>query len=381
MSLSKIDKEFVKAFAQTPDVIAAAPGRVNLIGEHIDYSDGYVLPFAIADRTYAALRKRSDRLVRIASVQRREAIVTVKLDDINPKLKGQWERYVLGVIWAMGINQGVNVMIDGHVPLGAGLSSSAALECSVATGLNDLFSLGFDVETLARLTQKAENEYVGVPCGIMDQSVSLMAKTGSALLLDCRDLSVRHVVFDVASSGLELLIIDTQAHHSLTDGGYAERRASCDSVVAKLGIRSMRELTIEKLETAKDQITKTEFIRARHAVSEIARVIDAVAALEAKNFIELGALLNASHTSLRDDYDVSCPELNAAVNAALSAGALGARMVGGGFGGSAIALIKASQTQEVINVIEIEFKRNSFKAPRFFTSLPSQGAEIIQRGL
>ena len=381
MSLSKIDKEFVKAFAQTPDVIAAAPGRVNLIGEHIDYSDGYVLPFAIADRTYAALRKRSDRLVRIASVQRREAIVTVKLDDINPKLKGQWERYVLGVIWAMGINQGVNVMIDGHVPLGAGLSSSAALECSVATGLNDLFSLGFDVETLARLTQKAENEYVGVPCGIMDQSVSLMAKTGSALLLDCRDLSVRHVVFDVASSGLELLIIDTQAHHSLTDGGYAERRASCDSVVAKLGIRSMRELTIEKLETAKDQITKTEFIRARHAVSEIARVIDAVAALEAKNFIELGALLNASHTSLRDDYDVSCPELNAAVNAALSAGALGARMVGGGFGGSAIALIKASQTQEVINAIEIEFKRNSFKAPRFFTSLPSQGAEIIQRGL
>jgi len=381
MSLSKIDKEFVKAFAQTADVIAAAPGRVNLIGEHIDYSDGYVLPFAIADRTYAALRKRSDRLVRIASVQRREAIVTVKLDDINPKLKGQWERYVLGVIWAMGINQGVNVMIDGHVPLGAGLSSSAALECSVATGLNDLFSLGFDVETLARLTQKAENEYVGVPCGIMDQSVSLMAKTGSALLLDCRDLSVRHVVFDVASSGLELLIIDTQAHHSLTDGGYAERRASCDSVVAKLGIRSMRELTIEKLETAKDQITKTEFIRARHAVSEIARVIDAVAALEAKNFIELGALLNASHTSLRDDYDVSCPELNAAVNAALSAGALGARMVGGGFGGSAIALIKASQTQEVINVIEIEFKRNSFKAPRFFTSLPSQGAEIIQRGL
>jgi len=381
MSLSKIDKEFVKAFAQTADVIAAAPGRVNLIGEHIDYSDGYVLPFAIADRTYAALRKRSDRLVRIASVQRREAIVTVKLDDINPKLKGQWERYVLGVIWAMGINQGVNVMIDGHVPLGAGLSSSAALECSVATGLNDLFSLGFDVETLARLTQKAENEYVGVPCGIMDQSVSLMAKTGSALLLDCRDLSVRHVVFDVASSGLELLIIDTQAHHSLTDGGYAERRASCDSVVAKLGIRSMRELTIEKLETAKDQITKTEFIRARHAVSEIARVIDAVAALEAKNFIELGALLNASHTSLRDDYDVSCPELNAAVNAALSAGALGARMVGGGFGGSAIALIKASQTQEVINAIEIEFKRNSFKAPRFFTSLPSQGAEIIQRGL
>jgi len=381
MPISKIDKEFVKTFGQTPDVIAAAPGRVNLIGEHIDYSDGYVLPFAIADRTYAALRKRPDRLVRIASAQRRKAIITLNLDEINPTVKGQWERYVLGVIWAMGINEGVDVMIDGHVPLGAGLSSSAALECSVATALNDLFSLGFDLETLARLTQKAENQYVGVPCGIMDQSVSLMAKTGSALLLDCRDLTSRHVVFDVASSGLELLIIDTQAHHSLTDGGYAERRASCDSVVAKLGIRSMRELTLEKLENSKDAITATEFIRARHAVSEIARVIDAVAALEAKNFQELGLLLNASHESLRDDYDVSCPELNAAVNASLSAGALGARMVGGGFGGSAIALIKASQTQEVIKAIEIEFKKNSFKAPRFFTSLPSQGAEIIQRGL
>ena len=381
MSISKIDREFVHTFAETPDAIAAAPGRVNLIGEHIDYSDGYVLPFAIADRTYAAIRKRSDRLIRIASTQRRKTIITINLDDINPQLKGQWERYVLSVIWAMEINKGVDVMIDGHVPLGAGLSSSAALECSVATALNDLFSLGFDLETLARLTQKGENQYVGVPCGIMDQSVSLMAKSGSALLLDCRDLTSRHVVFDVASSGLELLIIDTQTHHSLTDGGYAERRASCDSVVSKLGIRSMRELTLEKLENSKDVITATEFIRARHAVSEIARVIDAVAALESKNFQELGLLLNASHASLRDDYDVSCPELNAAVNASLSAGALGARMVGGGFGGSAIALIKASQTQEVIKTIEIEFAKNSFKAPRFFTSLPSQGAEVIQRGL
>ena len=381
MSISKVDKEFVKVFAQTPDVIAAAPGRVNLIGEHIDYSDGYVLPFAIADQTYAAIRKRPDRVVRIASTQRRKTIVTVNLDDINPSLKGQWERYVLSVIWAMGIDQGVDVMIDGHVPLGAGLSSSAALECSVATALNDLFSLGFDLETLARLTQKGENQYVGVPCGIMDQSVSLMAKSGSALLLDCRDLTSRHVVFDVASSGLELLIIDTQVHHSLTDGGYAERRASCDSVVSKLGIRSMRELTLEKLENSKDVITQPEFIRARHAVSEIARLIKAVTALETKNFQELGLLLNASHASLRDDYDVSCPELNAAVNASRSAGALGARMVGGGFGGSAIALIKASHTQEVIKAIEKEFKKNSFKAPRFFTSLPSQGAEIIQRGL
>lgn len=381
MSFSTIEKKFVDTFGQSPEVIAAAPGRVNLIGEHIDYSDGYVLPFAIADRTYAAIRRRPDRLVRIASAQRKNTVITVNLDEVHPGLKGQWERYVLSVMWAMQVKHGVDVMIDGHVPLGAGLSSSAALECSVATALNDLFSLGFSVESLARLAQKGENEYVGVPCGIMDQSVSLMAKRGSALLLDCRDLTSRDIAFDVASHGLELLIIDTQAHHSLTDGGYAQRRASCDGVVAKLSVRSMRELTMEKLEASYDLISTTEFMRARHAVTEIARVLDAVKALESKNFTTLGGLLNASHASLRDDYDVSCPELNTAVDAAITAGALGARMVGGGFGGSAIALIKASHTQETIKSIEVAFESKRFKTPRFFTSLPSQGAEIIQRGL
>jgi len=381
MSISTIEEKFVDTFGQSPEVVAAAPGRVNLIGEHIDYSDGYVLPFAIADRTYAALRRRPDRLVRIASAQRKNTVITVNLDEVHPGLKGQWERYVLSVIWAMQIKHGVDVMIDGHVPLGAGLSSSAALECSVATALNELFSLGFSVESLARLAQKGENEYVGVPCGIMDQSVSLMAKRGSALLLDCRDLTSRDIAFDVASHGLELLIIDTQAHHSLTDGGYAQRRASCDGVVAKLAVRSMRELTMEKLKASHDLISTTEFMRARHAVTEIARVLDAVKALESKNFTTLGDLLNASHASLRDDYDVSCPELNTAVDAAITAGALGARMVGGGFGGSAIALIQASHTQETIKSIEVAFESKRFKSPRFFTSLPSQGAEIIQRGL
>ena len=381
MANTKIEREFVRAFGQTPDIIAAAPGRVNLIGEHIDYSDGYVLPFAIADRTYAAISKRPDNLIRIASVQRKNSIITHTVDEIQPKLKGSWERYVLSVIWAMEIKHGVDVMIDGHVPLGAGLSSSAALECSVATALNDLFSCGFDLESLARLTQRGENEYVGVPCGIMDQSVSLMAKSGSALLLDCRDLTSRNVAFDVASHGLELLIIDTQAHHSLTDGGYAERRASCDRVVSKLSIRSMRELTLEQLENSRNLLSENEFIRARHAVTEIDRVLKAVVALEAKNFKLLGELLNSSHASLRDDYAVSCPELNTAVDASLAAGALGARMVGGGFGGSAIALIEAKNTQATIHAVESGFSKNKFKAPRFFTSLPSQGAEIIQRGL
>jgi galactokinase len=279
----------------------------------------------------------------------------------------------------LGVKEGVDLLIDGHVPLGAGLSSSAALECSVATVMNHLFDLGFNLEELARLTQKAENQYVGVPCGIMDQSVSLMATQGSALLLDCRDLTTKNIPFDVASSGLELLIIDTQAHHALTDGGYAERRASCESVVAKLGITSLRELSMEQLENSRGLLTETEFIRARHAVTEMQRVLECVDALSKSEFEKVGELINQSHASLRDDYTVSCPELDTAVEAALAAGALGSRMVGGGFGGSAIALIQASKTSETIRSIEKAFASKGFKAPRFFTSLPSQGAELLSR--
>ena len=377
--MRQIEKKFLETVGEEPDLVAAAPGRVNLIGEHIDYSDGFVLPFAIKDRTLVAARKRNDSTVRIASAQRRNKIVTVDINQVKPGLKGEWERYALGVLWAMGIKEGVDLLIDGNVPLGAGLSSSAALECSVATAMNHLFDLGFNLEELARLTQKAENQYVGVPCGIMDQSVSLMATQGSALLLDCRDLSTKNISFDVASNGLELLIIDTQAHHALTDGGYAERRASCESVVVKLGITSLRELLMEQLENSRALLTETEFVRARHAVTEMKRVLECVDALSNSDFEKVGHLINQSHTSLRDDYTVSCPELDTAVEAALSAGALGSRMVGGGFGGSAIALIQASKTKETIKLIEKAFSNKGFKAPRFFASLPSQGAELLSR--
>ena len=377
--MSLIEGKFLATFGAEPDVVAAAPGRVNLIGEHIDYSEGFVLPFAIKDRTLVAVRKRNDSTVRIASVQRRNKIVTVDINNVKPGLKGEWERYALGVLWSMGVKSGVDLMIDGHVPLGAGLSSSAALECSVATAMNHLFDMGFNLEELARLTQKAENQYVGVPCGIMDQSVSLMAISGSALLLDCRDLSTRNIPFDVASHGLELLIIDTQAHHALTDGGYAERRASCESVAAKLSVKSMRELRMEQLDASKDQITETEYMRARHAVSEMKRVLDCVDALSIGDFVKVGQLINASHLSLRDDYNVSCPELDTAVDASLAAGAMGSRMVGGGFGGSAIALIEATKTTQTIRAVEKAFADKKFKAPRFFTSLPSQGAELLSR--
>jgi len=372
--MASIARGFEELYGRKPEVISEAPGRVNLIGEHIDYSEGFVLPFAIADRTYAAIAARNDGLVRIASHQRKEKIFSIDISDVKPGSKGDWEKYVLGVLWSLGITSGVDIFVDGNVPGGAGLSSSAALECSVAVALNALFSLGKSKEDLARATQRAENEYVGVPCGIMDQSVSLMAQAGAALLLDCRDLTTEIVPFSVADAGLELLIIDTQAHHALTDGGYAERRAACESVARKLDIPSMRHLTLDSLEAQREKITTTEFIRARHAVTEIARVREAVVALRASDFLTLGKLINASHISLRDDYAVSCPELDVAVDAAIAAGAMGSRMVGGGFGGSAIALIKASDIQKTKDAVLAAFEGNGFRKPRFFTSLPSAGA-------
>ena len=372
--MASIARGFEELYGRKPEVISEAPGRVNLIGEHIDYSEGFVLPFAIADRTYAAIAARNDGLVRIASHQRKEKIFSIDINDVKPGSKGDWEKYVLGVLWRLGITSGVDIFVDGNVPGGAGLSSSAALECSVAVALNTLFSLGKSKEDLARATQRAENDYVGVPCGIMDQSVSLMGQAGAALLLDCRDLTTEIVPFSVADAGLELLIIDTQAHHALTDGGYAERRAACESVARKLDIPSMRHLNLDSLEAQREKITATEFIRARHAVTEIARVREAVVALRASDFMTLGKLINASHISLRDDYAVSCPELDVAVDAAIAAGAMGSRMVGGGFGGSAIALIKASEMQKTKDAVLAAFEGNGFRKPRFFTSLPSAGA-------
>lgn len=372
-----ITELFAKGFGYPPEVVASAPGRVNLIGEHIDYSEGFVLPFAIDAVTKCAIAKRDDEKIRIISAQKKNEVIESNLEAIAAKEGSAWSRYIYGVIWAMEIETGLDIYIDGKVPLGAGLSSSAALECSVATALNHLFQLEKTLPELARLTQRAENDYVGVPCGIMDQSISLMARAGYGLLLDCQDLSTRHIKIDFASSSLRLLIIDTQAHHALTDGGYAKRRESCEEVVKIFSIPSLRQLSMESLLAHKTKLSDIQFKRARHGVGEMVRVLDAVKALEAEDFEALGQLLNQSHNSLRDDYEVSCPELDLAVDTALSSGALGARMVGGGFGGSAIALIKESDAGVVSLAIEKAFAKSGFKAPRFFDSLPSDGAKVI----
>ena len=372
-----ITELFAKGFGYPPEVVASAPGRVNLIGEHIDYSEGFVLPFAIDAVTKCAIAKRDDGKIRIISAQKKNEIIESNLEAIAAKEGSAWSRYIYGVIWAMEIETGLDIYIDGKVPLGAGLSSSAALECSLATALNHLFHLEKTLPELARLTQRAENDYVGVPCGIMDQSISLMARAGYGLLLDCQDLSTRHIKIDFASKSLRLLIIDTQAHHALTDGGYAKRRESCEEVAKIFSIPSLRQLSMESLLAHKAKLSELQFKRARHGVSEMLRVLDAVKALEAEDFEALGQLLNQSHNSLRDDYEVSCPELDLAVDTALSSGALGARMVGGGFGGSAIALIKESDAGTISSIIERAFAKNGFKAPRFFDSLPSDGAKVI----
>ena len=369
---------FSALFSGNPEIICEAPGRVNLIGEHVDYCDGFVMPFAISDRTYAAISRRQDRKIRISSVQRPNEIFETSLDDLQPSAKGEWERYICGVIWAFGekVTSGLDILVDGHVALGAGLSSSAALECSVAFGLNEIFETNLTLAQLAKLAQRAENDFVGMPCGIMDQSVSLMAQAGNALLLDCRDLSTEQIPLDLASAGLELLIIDTRAHHALVDGGYAERRASCESAAAKLGIKALRDCSISQLESSRNKLTELEYIRAEHIVNDIARVHECVDRLKNNDFIAVGEILTKSHTSLRDLFEISCPELNLAVESALANKSLGGRMIGGGFGGSAIALFKVEDVDQAKHAIAAAFKGAEFKEPRFFTSLPSAGARV-----
>lgn len=372
-----IRDSFSDIYGLAPDLISAAPGRVNLIGEHVDYNDGFVLPFAIEARTYCALRIREDTRIRIASKQEGGAPFETDIASLKALTGPIWTRYILGVIWALDVKSGLEILIDSEVPTGAGLSSSAALECSVAVALNEILDLDISLADLARITQRAENEFVGVPCGIMDQSISLMGKSGHALLLDCRDLTTRQIRVDFANAGLKLLIVDTRAHHALVDGGYAQRRAQCEAVASLLGVKALRDLSLSELEVAREKLPEINFKRARHVITEISRVNEAVQALEVDDFEKFGSLMTKSHISLRDDYNVSCSELDIAVDTALNEGALGARMVGGGFGGSAIALIRESDAGKVAAAIERNFKDNGFVAPRFFDSLPSEGARVI----
>ena len=362
------------------DGVWSAPGRVNLIGEHTDYNDGFVLPMAISQRTAVAVRRRDDRFVRVSS-QHSSLTAEIDLDAVDQAVLEDWPAYPLGVVWAVwesgaDLSQasGLEIYIDSDVPIGAGLSSSAAIECAVAVALRDLWNLGSSDADLARLCQRAENVAVGAPTGIMDQSVSLMANDGHALFLDCRSLETEHVPFDIDSEGLAIVAIDTAVKHANNDGGYASRRASCETAAATMGLAALRDATMELLEAHRTQLSEVDYIRARHIITENQRVLDTVATLKVEGASAIGDLLSRSHVSMRDDFDISCPELNVAVEASMASGALGSRMTGGGFGGTAIALVRTGGVDALIDAVTQAFADHGFATPRCFVVTAAAGA-------
>ena len=375
---SALTERFQETFGTAPDGVWQAPGRVNLIGEHTDYNEGFVLPFAIDKTAKVALRLRSDSTVRLLSTFGGHGLVESSLDGLKPGSGQGWSRYPLGVAWALrerGVPvPGFDLLLDSDVPLGAGLSSSHAIECAVITALNELTGAGLTAEELVLETQRAENVFVGAPTGIMDQSASLRGAKGQAVFLDCRDQHVDLVPFDAEASGLVLLVIDTKVSHSHADGGYASRRASCELGAEVLGVTALRDVGLEDLEEASGVLDETTLRRVRHVVTENDRVLQTVELLGSKGPASIGSLLDASHASMRDDFEISCPELDLAVDTSRANGAIGARMTGGGFGGSAIALTPVGQEQEVRDAVVRAFAKAGFTEPDIFTVTPAAGA-------
>jgi galactokinase len=367
----RVADAFREAYGTNPEGVWHAPGRVNLIGEHTDYNDGFVLPFAVPWGVTAAAGRRDDGVIRIVSLQ---ATGEPRVLSALGEAQG-WERYPAGVFWALGVTRGADIVIDGDVPKGAGLSSSAALELAVALALNDLYALGHAPMELAKLSQKAENDFVGMPCGIMDQAASALSKEGHALFLDCRSLATRNIPLDLAAYGLTLLIINTGVHHELADGQYARRRQDCEDAAKLLGVPALRDVT--DLAAALAQLSGDLRKRVQHVVTENHRVEAVIGLLRAGALPEIGAILNASHLSLRDQYEVSSPELDVAVEAAIRGGARGARMTGGGFGGSAIALVAPERAQTVRDQVGAAYAAEGWAAPSFLTATPAAGARRI----
>lgn len=365
-----------------------APGRVNIIGEHTDYNDGYVLPIALPMTVECAGRRRSDDRILLRSRQRPGERIALGLGALEHERVAlpEWARYPLGVV-AEFVRRGhpvggVELRIDGRVPIGAGLSSSAALCCSVAIALRDLFELGLSDRELIDLARTAENRYVGVPTGILDQSAAILCTEGHALFLDVRRFeraepgAAEQIPFDLRGSGLELLVVDTGHPHRLAESGYAERRAQCLAAAAESGVRSLREIdSLDALARLDDPVLRR---RARHVVGENARVLEVVALLcGGADPREIGPVLTASHTSLREDFEVSTPALDAVVTDALAAGAYGARMVGGGFGGSVIALVDQDAVDQVTAAVRDGLVGNGLPEPRVFIAAPAAGAHRV----
>jgi galactokinase len=392
LAAARATAAFHEAYGRDPDGLWAAPGRVNVVGEHVDYQAGLCLPFALPQRTVVAVAARDDDLLRLRSVQCGGSGDGWKgrISEVRPGSVPGWAGYGAGVPWAMradGLDvPGVDALVDGAVPLGAGLSSSAALECAMALALDAVAGLGLSATDtgrarLAAACVRAENEIAGAPTGGMDQASSLRCRAGHALLLDCRDFGVTHLPFDLAGAGLELLVVDTRAHHVLVDGQYGSRRDSCARACALLGVASLREVPPSDLDAALATLRAgggEELCRyTRHVVTEIERVRAVAGLLGTHRPREIGPLLDSSHRSLRDDYRISCPELDTACEAALAAGALGARMTGGGFGGSAVALTDSAAVAGVASAVARAFAARGWDPPAFLHAVPSAGGERI----
>jgi galactokinase len=367
---------FREIFGVEPEGRWAAPGRVNLIGEHTDYNDGFVLPFALPQRVIAT----AARAVQGWTVCSDFAPDPVSFTDISePGAVDGWAAYVAGVAWALREAghevPGANIALTSDVPVGAGVSSSAALESAVLTALIDLGGLDIPVADRPAIAQRAENVYVGAPTGIMDQSASIRCEQGKALFLDCRSYQVEQIPFDVAAEGLAVLVIDSNAPHQHVDGEYGARRRSCEEAARILGVPALRDVSADELDDALGRLADEVMRRrVRHVVTENQRVLDTVTLLRSGRLREIGPLMTASHASMRDDFEITVEQVDVAVEAALIAGAYGARMTGGGFGGCVLALIDADRADPVIAAVTGAYDRHGFKPPTPFVAVPSQGA-------
>ncbi|KQX07834.1 MULTISPECIES: galactokinase [unclassified Leifsonia] len=377
---TSVTEHFTQLYGRRPSGIWSAPGRVNLIGEHTDYNAGFVFPFAINRRTVLALAPREDRILRVASAFSTEP-VSISLDDLAPEALHGWSAYPLGVAWALGqfgapldSLSGADVYLDSEVPVGAGLSSSAAIESAMAVALKDVWHLDFDRRTLARVGQLAENRAVGAPTGIMDQSASLLGRADAGVFLDCRSFESEVIPLGFDTAGLEVLVIDTKVSHAHSTGGYAARRASCEAGARALGADTLRDVQMSDLARAAEILDDETFRRVRHVVTENQRVLDTVRTLRSEGPSAIGELLDASHASMRDDFEISTPELDLAVEASRAAGAVGARMTGGGFGGAAIALVADADLPAVRAAVLAAFAAAGYTAPELFTVRAAQGA-------
>ncbi|MET2010818.1 galactokinase [Microbacterium chocolatum] len=379
---------FSERFDAVPLGTWSAPGRVNLIGEHTDYNDGFVLPFAIQHRTHVALGTRADGVIRVVSTFADDAVEVplADLDGLFPDGRdtvAEWARYPLGVAWALQRAAGrdpvtlvgVDLAFASDVPVGAGLSSSAAIEGATASALAAIWGIDLDRTALARVGRTAENEAVGAPTGIMDQMASMLGRADAAIFLDCRSLEAEVIDLGFADAGLELVVIDTGVSHSHATGGYGERRAACERGAEAMGAAALRDVAVADLPRAEELLDDVTFRRVRHVVTENQRVLDTVATLAAEGPASVGPLLVASHASMRDDFEISVPELDTAVEASLAAGAIGARMTGGGFGGAAIALVARDGVAAVTDAVTTAFADAGFAAPTIFTVVPSAGAD------